>query len=254
MKNRTHDRETACRPSPTEVEAYERIVRSFRNWPISDKEVLKDLPLFLTRQTLGHTLFIHHLYQQILDVPGSIFEFGVSWGRTTNLFLALRSMLEPYNFGRFVYGFDTFSGFPNVDENDGGNSMVNKGSLDLPAGYQSYLTEVLDAQCLLAPRGDTPRFELIEGDATETLPIFLEKNPHVMCSLAYFDFDLYKPTIECLKAIEERLTERSILVFDEFSFNVFPGETIAVREFFDGKRYKLKRFPYVPYAAYAVRP
>ena len=42
--------------------------------------------------------------------------------------------------------------------------------------------------------GHVPKVQLIRGDAQETIPVFVEENPHVVVSLLFLDFDLYEPT------------------------------------------------------------
>jgi hypothetical protein len=79
---------------------------------------------------------------------------------------------------------------------------------------------------------------------------FLKKNPQSIISLAYFDFDLYKPTKDCLSIIKKRLVKGSILGFDELNDPDSPGETTALMEVFDMNKIRLKKLPYVSRVAY----
>ena len=74
----------------------------------------------MRRHTLSRILYYNELYQKVLDTPGVVCEFGVHWGATTSLLINLRGIYEPYNFSRKIIGFDTFSGFPELDAKDGG--------------------------------------------------------------------------------------------------------------------------------------
>ena len=94
------------------------------------------------------------------------------------------------------------------------------------------------------------KFELIEGDATITVNDYLDKNPHTIISLAYFDFDIYKPTKDCLTSILPFLTKGSIIAFDELNCKEFPGETLAFKEVFDLNKYELKRDIHNPLCSY----
>ena len=58
--------------------------------------------------------------------------------------------------------------------------------------------------------------------------------------MAYFDFDIYKPTVECLKLIKPFLTKGSIIGFDELCDPGFPGETQALKVF-GTENFKIKR-------------
>jgi hypothetical protein len=93
---------------------------------------------------------------------------------------------------------------------------------------------------------------LIKGDATITFPNYLSSNPETVVALAYFDFDLYKPTKTCLEAILPYLTKGSILAFDELNCPEFPGETIAFREVLGLNRYALRRDTSNPLTSYLV--
>lgn len=239
-------------PSPTETDAYTRLVKLLRTWQIPDNEVLKDLPVFLTRSTLGHILFLDSLYRQIQNVSGCVFEFGVRWGRTQSLFASLRTIYEPYNMSRKLVGFDTFEGFPSVAKEDGSHEGVQVGALNVSENYEQFLTELLQAQQDLGPRSHMQRFELVKGDATKTLPVYLNEHPETVCALAYFDFDIFEPTKKCLDALSGVITKGTVLAFDEIGHNAFPGETLAVKEALGLRNVALKKDPRVPFASYLV--
>ena len=70
----------------------------------------------------------------------------------------------------------------------------------------------------------------MKGDAVHTVPAWFDAHPEALVSLAIFDFDIYAPTKAALLAVKPRLFKGSVLVFDELSDDVFPGETVAVQE------------------------
>ena len=53
--------------------------------------------------------------------------------------------------------------------------------------------------------GHVPKIELIKGDATKTIPKFIEDKPHLVVSLLFLDFDLYQPTKTALKYFYPRM-------------------------------------------------
>ncbi len=63
---------------------------------------------------------------------------------------------------------------------------------------------------------------------------------------------LYKPTIDCLNAIKPYITKGAIIGFDELNFKLFPGETIAFKEFFDINKTKIYRSSYEPLISYII--
>ncbi len=205
--------------------------------------------VFMKRQVISRLLYQDFLYKKILEVPGVILEFGVHWGATMATLVNLRGIYEPYNHSRFIYGFDTFSGFPGVDDKDGGFSKP--GDYATSENYEDELTEVLTIHESFAPIAQIKKFDLIKGDVTETLPAFLEANPHLIVAMAVFDMDIYEPTKSALALVLPRLTKGSLLVFDELNCRHFPGETKAVSEVLGLNELRLQRVPNQPFCAFA---
>ncbi|MBD9438874.1 crotonobetainyl-CoA--carnitine CoA-transferase [Pseudomonas sp. PDM04] len=234
----------------SETERKQLLVDRLRTSRIPDRELLDNLGLYLTRQTLSRINFMQKLYQMIVPVHGVIMEFGVRWGQNMALFSTLRGIHEPFNYNRKIIGFDTFDGFPSVASQDGDG--VQAGDYGVVENWEEELEGILDFHTQNAPIPHKKKHELIKGDATLTLPDYLECHPETVVALAYFDFDIYKPTRDCLEAIMPYLTKGSILAFDELNTPQFPGETIAVREVLGLSRYAIRRDPSNPLTSYLV--
>lgn len=233
-----------------ELHRRQQLVGHLHNTPIPSSELLHNLGLYLNRQTLARLLFLTELYQQIVPVHGVAMEFGVRWGQNLALLHALRGIYEPYNYNRKIIGFDTFSGFPAVTTQDG--DQVKAGDYGVTAGYQEYLTQILALHEADSPIAHKRKFELVAGDATETVPRYLRDHPETVVAFAYFDFDIYTPTKACLEAIRPRLTKGAIVAFDEVNCPEFPGETLALDEVFGVANYALRRSPLNPLISYLV--
>jgi hypothetical protein len=205
--------------------------------------------VFTKRQVISRLLYQDFLYKKILTVPGVILEFGVHWGATIATLINLRGIYEPYNYSRYIYGFDTFSGFPDVTEKDGGFSK--SGDYSTSVLYEDELEEILSIHETFAPITQIKKFDLIKGDVRETLPAFLEANPHIIVAMAIFDMDIYSPTKSALSLVLPRLTKGSLLVFDELNCRHFPGETQAVNEVLGLNNLHLQRVPNQPFCAFA---
>jgi len=224
--------------------------QKLKSTPLPDGELLDNIGLYLTRQTLSRINFIQKLYAMIVPVHGVILEFGVRWGQNMALFQSLRGIMEPYNYNRKVIGFDTFAGFPSVTASDGGR--VKAGDYGVTKGWRNELASILQFHQENSPIPHIPKFELVQGDACKTLPNYLQRNPHTIIALAYFDFDIYAPTHDCLKAIRPHLTKGSVLAFDELNCTEFPGETKAVSEVLGIGSYAIQRDPNSPLTSYLV--
>ena len=229
-----------------------RFAELFAECPVPPNVLINQLGLMLNRNCLSRVLFLDELYRQIVDVPGAIVEFGVRWGQSLALYSNLRALYEPYNVSRQIVGFDTFEGFPSVSPKDGTATNLKVGTYAVAPKHEEYLEKLLAYYESTAPRSGAKRFELVKGDACETLPKYLKDHPGTVIALAYFDFDIYEPTRVCLENILPYLTKGSIVAFDELNKEVSPGETVAVREVLGLSRYRLRRSPYRGYPSYLV--
>lgn len=238
--------------APEEIALRERFFDHFRACPIPPRELLKNLGLFVKWQDLARMLFMDDLYRRIVDVPGVVVELGVRWGQNLALFSALRTIYEPFNHNRRLVGFDTFAGFPSVHLKDGDDAIMEPGSYGVTPGYADYLRTVLAYHEAESPRPHIRKHELVIGDAGVELPRYLARNPQTIVALAYFDLDLYEPTLRCLEALRGHLTKGSVLGFDELNLRDFPGETLALKEALGLDRFRLTRSRYSGVNAFLV--
>jgi len=238
--------------SQTEKDTQKAFVDLLRRAPLPDDELLPNLGLFLSSKNLSRILFFYEIYQKILTTHGVIMEFGVRWGQNLSLLSALRGIFEPFNRHRKIVGFDTFAGFIGMAEEDGQLCKTVDGSFSVSEGYVDYLGKILAIQEALNPINHLTKFELVQGNAMETIPHYLKKHPETLVSLAIFDFDIYKPTKAALEAIKPHLFKGSVLVFDELCDDIFPGETIAVREVLGIENLRIQRMPMTARVSYAV--
>jgi hypothetical protein len=224
----------------------------FKSCPIPEHEVHAHIGMFLNRQLLSRIIYMQQLYSKIIDVPGVVMEFGVRWGQNLALFEVLRGIYEPYNYTRKVIGFDTFEGFVGTGAEDGDAELVEEGAYSVTPGYEQYLARLLDYHEKDCPVAHIKKHELVKGDAGTTIRKYLADNPETIISLAHFNMDIYKPTMECLEALKERCVKGSIIAFDELNCPHFPGETLALHKVFGLNNCRLVRDRYNPYPAYFV--
>jgi hypothetical protein len=241
MKTQKHD--AIVLSSTDEKEVGRAFVDHFKASPLPDDEILPNLGMFLSSKALSRILFFYEIYQKIVHTHGIVAEFGVRWGQTLSVMSALRGIFEPFNRHRKIVGFDTFAGFIGLGDKDGERCRCVDGSFSVPAGYEDYLGKLLALQERQNPISHLTKFELVKGNALKTVPAYLAKHPETIISLAIFDFDIYEPTRATLETIRPYLCKGSILVFDELCDDIFPGETIALREILGLNHLRIRRFP-----------
>ena len=170
--------------------------------------------------------------------------------------LHFSTILEPYNHTRKVIGFDTFSGFSVMHDKDiqtGSSEHLCAGALQTHGEIKNEIEQLVELHDQNRPLGHIPKVELVAGDAVKTIPKYIEEHPHLLISLLYLDFDVYKPTKVALEKLYPRVVKGGIIAFDELNCAEFPGETTALLEMIDLIEVKLQRFPFDPYISYFVK-
>lgn len=218
----------------------------------NDQDTLLHFTKYVRRHELARFLVQYELFKKTQHIKGSIVECGVFQGSGIMAYAKISEMLEPYNFKRKVYGFDTFEGFPSIDDKDlTGNGAVSEvGYLKPNFDTYSELQECIEDLNSTRLLNHQDKVILIKGDATKTIPEFLENNKHVLVSLLYLDFDIYEPTKIALKEFLPRMPKGAIIAFDELHDEKFPGETVALLEELNLNNYPLESFPFEPHISY----
>lgn len=240
------------RSSQDKVENRETLYRLFNQRPMPDDQLMVNLALFMRSGSLAKVLFADELYKQILPIPGVIMEFGIWWGANLALFTNLRAVYEPYNYTRKVIGFDTFAGYESISEKDIETETIKSGGYTVSENYQQYLEEMLQYHENENVMAHINKHELVAGDATKTIREYLARHPETIVSLAFFDMALYEPTKACLEAIEPHLVKGSVIAMDEINNADYPGETIALKEVWGLKKYRIVKSNYLPDRAYII--
>jgi hypothetical protein len=186
-------------------------------------------------------------------VHGYIIECGVFLGAGLMTWAQLSAIYEPVNHVRRVVGFDTFEGFVGISEKDlSQNSLEFKKIGGLATNAYDDLQECIRLYDLNRPIGHIPRIELVAGDATKTIPEYVQKNQHLVVAMLYLDFDLYEPTKVALETFLPFMPKGALIAFDELNQAAWPGETQAVFETIGLRNLRIQRFPYASALSYAI--
>jgi hypothetical protein len=238
--------------SDKEIKNREMLTELNEVLPLPANEKVANSALFLKRQELSKILFLNHIYQKILPIHGVMIEFGVRWGQNLVTLSNLRGIYEPYNYGRKLIGFDTFSGFINIDKKDGNHEIIKYGAFGVTDSYEVFLEDLLNAHHNESPLNHIQKNSLRKGDAVLEFEKYLQEHPETIVAFAYFDFDIYQPTKDCLKLLISKMPKGGIIAFDELLDPQFPGETIAYDEILRISNYKLYKNPFGGIQSYII--
>ncbi|HLO15685.1 MAG TPA: TylF/MycF/NovP-related O-methyltransferase [Anaerolineales bacterium] len=218
----------------------------------SNMDKLRNFSKFVPRQSLSNFIAKHELFRHILTIHGHIIECGVFLGGGLMTWGQLSAIYEPVNHVRRVVGFDTFSGFPKIGDEDNGENPEYAVSGGLSTNAYDDIKEAIRLYDLNRPVGHIPRIELVVGDATKTIPQYVQNNPHLVVAMLYLDFDLFDPTRIAIEMLLPRMPKGAMIVFDELNQSAWPGETLAVLETVGLRNLRIQRFPYMPQLSYAI--
>ena len=240
-----------------DYESRERLEYYFLHSLGSATEKLENFAKYVPRQNLARFLARYELFKLVKNVQGSIVECGVLFGGGLMSFAKLSAILEPYNFQRRIIGFDSFTGFPGVADEDL-RGLPDRKSAHLKS--QGFATESAYEDILESVRifdksrflNHFPKVHLVNGDFELTARKYLVDYPHLIVSCLYLDFDIYKPTKLAIELFMPRIPKGGVIVFDELNEEAFPGETIAVLETIGVNDLRIQRFEFEPRISYAV--
>ncbi len=238
--------------SPKET-GYRRLVGEyFAHGVGTTTEKLENFAKYVPRQVLTTFLYRYEMFKRILTVQGSIVECGVLFGGGLMAWAQLSAMLEPVNHQRRVIGFDTFSGFADIAEED----RTGTSSYLRPGEYAVDSYEDLKQAIALFDRNrflsHIPKVELVKGDVGKTLPDYLESHQHTVVSLLYLDFDLFEPTRVALEHIVPRMPKGGIIAFDQLNSSAWPGETLAIMRTLGIRNLRIERCPFESARSFAI--
>jgi hypothetical protein len=189
-------------------------------------------PVYASRRSFIRLLAHYELFKLTADLPGHYADFGVYYGKSFFSWHKFIEVMTPTATHKKVIGFDTFAGFSELAEQDGGeNSAIQKQAGGLSS--ESFLGEFEALMKLHNEDGVIPtnRASIIKGNISETLPAWLTENPEMRFCLINIDVDIYEPTLAILRHCWDRLVVGGVLILDEYATSQWPGESKAWDEF-----------------------
>lgn len=194
---------------------------------------------------MGKVLAHYELFKKVNYLPGAIVECGLFKGASFVRFAAFRGLFGDPN-SRKLIGFDTFDEFPQTNfESD----KVYRNKFINDSGEKAISREQLFD--VLKRKNSDANVELIEGDVVNTVPEYTSKNPHLKIALLNLDTDIYEPAVTILENFWPKIVRGGVLILDDY--NVFPGETKAVDEYFKDMRIEINKFPFTNTPSYIIK-
>lgn len=205
------------------LKKYSKIVSLVKKNKFSNFDILTNYGLFSGDRNLFKTLKIFELIYQIKNVKGDIIELGIHRGNTS---LLIKKILNIYKIKKKLFLLDHFKGLIHYTKKDPKASKKFENKFKSPKKLIEDFLKFFDFK----------NVSFIDQDATKLNNKSFENKK--FC-LAYFDMDLYEPTLNALKAIDKSIVKGGIIVFDEGNKKIWAGEKKAIKDFLKAnKNYK----------------
>jgi len=243
-------------PLQTELQATaeESRVHYFETGLGSTRDKLRSASRFIGRQETAKLLAYGDLIRLTSGCAGSIADCGVFYGGGLMNYATILAALEPYNYQCRVIGFDTFSGDTGQTDIDLTQGVVDRTTYTYEAHSLEDLRRAAEIYDMDRPLSHLPRIDFVAGDLCETAPAYIAQNPQTVFRIIHLVVNLYRPTLETIKAFYPRLTQRGILVIQGLNFTV--GASQALFDAFEelGQRPPaIRAIDYYPNVTYLIK-
>lgn len=241
--------------TPENIQTYDQYADYFESSPASTYSKLHHFPKYIARQEMSKFFCRYELFKKILKVHGSIVEIGICAGSGIFTYGHASSILEPFNYSRKIIGFDTFAGFPDINDKDKSGALqvknIKVGAYSARGLYEEmqHGVEIFDSN---RPIGHMQKIELVVGDVEKTLPKYVKDNPDLIVAMLNLDTGIHKPTAVAIKHLLPLMPKGSIITFDTVGIKGFPGQNLAIQELIGLRNMRIQRLPFEPSRTYAI--
>jgi hypothetical protein len=170
---------------------------------------------------------------------GDIVECGVFKGSGLATWLKIIEMNEPNSIKK-VIGFDFFNPDFVKELDDAIDKATMSQVFDRCEDLDKIEISKEGINKKLIKCGFKPdKFELVQGDVSDTSKSFLEDKPGLRISVLYLDLDLDIPTYNALNNMWDRVVDGGVVVFDEYAYHNW-SESNGVDRFVKERGLKLE--------------
>tara|TARA_B100000902_G_C27123709_1_gene819998 strand:- start:227 stop:982 length:756 start_codon:yes stop_codon:yes gene_type:complete len=203
------------------------------------------------RQNIAKLVAQYEMLMMTKNVLGNIIEGGIFHGSGLLGWANLAVSLEPYNYQCKIIGFDTFTGSTGITSKDQTLSNIKRREKEYNANNYNDILKTIEIFDLDRPLNHIKKIEVIKGDISKTIPLYIKKNKQLTVRILHLGMNLYKPTYHSLKNLIPRMSKGSIIAIDGLN-HATPGCLDALRENLELSKIKLKTFDYYPNFSYFI--
>lgn len=194
----------------------EAATAKFKELQYTSEDFYDHFPCFTSAKNISRFISFYELYKKTLGISGHIAEVGVFRGAVSFFFAKLALLHEPAGLTQ-VHGFDWFK------EPDGSTPAYPS-----PAYYYEPYERI---STTVNVQGYQNHLLIHQLNVLTELEDFFKENDYLQFKIVFLDAGTYELVAKCVREFWPRLSVGGVMIFDQFNYEVAPGETIAAREF-----------------------
>lgn len=214
-------------PYPTRTDQEREFLAELEEYAAGSRQThverLSNFPAWAPRQNIARFLAAADIYKRIIGVHGVIIEGGVAGGAGLFTWAHLASILEPYNYGRKIIGFDLA---------EDGTRWMELARLALLHDTNRPVSHI---GCI----------EMVAGDAVATIPAYVDAHPGMMVAMLVVDFTKLEPTQIAINWLVPLIPSGGVIV----AGGIWPEEMEVL-----DPAMRWERCPWSPTLCFAVKP
>lgn len=218
---------------------YYKYIEYLKQSPPALESLVQDFAAYTGHMSLNRVLTIYELYKKTLGLAGHIADVGVYQGASSLLFAKLIKIFESEAL-TLCHGFDWFEGMAPTGQDS---------ELLLPSGYKADYEKLLT---LIDKQGFSNILKIHKLNLLSDCPAFFKDNRHLKFKLIMMDAGTYEVMKSAIPFFWERLNRGGIMIFDQYSCEFAPGESMAIDEMLPGTTIKTLPNSWMP-NAYIVK-
>lgn len=204
------------------LKKYKSVLKLKKKLKLTDFDLITNYGLFSGDANLYKTLKIFSVIKTISNVKGDIIEFGIHRGNTSIL---IKKIIDIFKLKKKLILLDHFSGLIHYTKHDTTKSKKYYGKFKAKKNIIEQFIKFFNFK----------NIKILDRDATTLNQGFIKNK---IC-LAYFDLDLFLPTLSALNAINKNISKNGLVVFDQGNKKLW-SEKKAVKYFLSqNKNFKI---------------
>tara|TARA_Y100000741_G_C18203705_1_gene538744 strand:- start:129 stop:848 length:720 start_codon:yes stop_codon:yes gene_type:complete len=222
-----------------EKESLNSYLKQLKDYKNSPEIILYNFARFVRSQEITKLMVFNELFKKIINIQGSIVEFGIHNGNTLFTLGHLSEIFEHRNYSRQIIGVDPLKDYSLPNGKTIGYDSKNKLNKSI---------ELFNKSCIF---NQFSKIKLIQKSFIKGCSEIVEKDDFI-CSMLIMHIGLYKEEKYILNSLFDKMPKGGIIVFGSLNSKDTPECTKALLKSI-GLNHKICRFDFATKYSYLIK-